>query len=333
MARAVGDEQSAERWEDLYEGGRGLITRSIAEGGLLAEQRGYLADTIQTLTDSHPNGWNYPDDLGDVTVFAGFRPMPHCVAIHEGIIEDGVLIDRAVENIDRYDMIRPYPGLVQFPWNDYMEAEGEGGEYEQTPFGRRWKCLPGCHAAGGRWAFAGGLIQLGLWDADAEELAREARENQAGYLTLARQPARVYEDAHYSGLFRNQAGDPKDAEGFYYNWGAATPIQAMVEGEYGLEAIPGGVKIVPRHCGVGDGVRKVAIAGGMVGYARTGEAGYTIELNTDRAGRLAFIAPNEEAACNARVTLDSGIAAETKVEGETLILEYDAGAVRVSVEL
>jgi len=331
MAAAVGDDESADHWSKLYESGRSLITKPICDGGLLVEERGHLADTIQTISDNHPNGWNYPRDLEKVTVFAGFRSMPHCVAIHEGIIQDRELIRTVVGNIDHYDMIRPYPGLVQFPWNDYMKAEGEAGEYERTPFGRRWKCLPGCHAAGGRWAFAGGLIQLGLWDADAEALAREAKDNQAAYLTLARQPGRVYEDAHYSGLFRNQAGDPKDTEGFYYNWGAATPIQAMVEGEYGLEAIPGGVRLDPRHCGVGDGISKVAIAGGAVGYARTSQAGYSVELDTDRKGRLEFITPDEEAARKAQVKTKSGATIETKVDGRKLIVQYRGGQAVITV--
>jgi len=336
MARAVGDEQNAERWQKLYESGRGLITRSIAEGGLLVEQRGYLADTIQTLSDSHPNGWNYPDDLDAVTVFAGFRPMPHCVAIHEGIVQDRELIKTVVENIDRYDVIRPYPGLVQFPWNDYMAAEGQAGEYEQTQFGRRWKCLPGCHAAGGRWAFAGGLIQLGLWDADAEDLAREAKENQAGYLTLARQPARIYEDAHYSGLFRNQAGDPKDTEGFYYNWGSATPLQAMVEGEYGLEPTPRGVRIDPRHCRVGDGITNVAIRGGRISYRAESRTAYLIDVDTSEAGELIFVTPDPAAAARAKVRIKAEAgdfrAGGHSVEADRLIVRYGERVRQIAIE-
>jgi len=333
MAAAVGDDRNAERWSRLYESGRELLTRPIRDGGLLLQDRGYLADTIQTITDEHPNGWNYPRDLDKATVFAGFRPMPHCVAIHEGIITDQRIIRTTVENIDRFDVIRPYPGLVQFPWNDYMSAEGESGPYETTDFGRRWKCLPGCHAAGGRWAYAGGLIQLGLWAADADELACETRENQARYLRLARQPARIYEDAHYSGLFRNEAGDPKDTEGFYYNWGSATPIQAMVEGQYGLEAIPGGVRIDPRRCGVGDGIAKVSIAGGTVGYTRTGPASYTVEFDTDRDGVLVFVAPDEHAARRARVATETGATVETETDGGSLVVRYPSGTVTVVVDL
>lgn len=68
--------------------------------------------------------------------------------------------------------------------------------------------------------------------------------------------ARVFEDAHFSGLFRNEAGDPKDTEGFYYNWGATTPLESLVEGEYGVEPIPRGVKIYPRNCEINDGIYK-----------------------------------------------------------------------------
>jgi len=333
MATAVGDDESAQRWAKLYRSGIGLLPRPVSEGGLLLADRGYLADTIQTIGDEHPNGWNYPRDLGTVTVQGGFRPIPHCVAIHEGILADSRIVSKVVESIDEFDMIRPYPALVLFPWADYMSVQGQSGPYEATEFGKRWKCLPGCHAAGGRWAFAGGLIQLGLWAADAEDLAREAKANQAGYLRLARQPARIFEDAHYSGLFRSEAGDPKDTEGYYYNWGAATPIQAMVEGEYGLEAIPEGVRIDPRHCRVGDGISKVAIAGGTAGYTRTGKASYEICLDTDRAGRLVFVAPGQADARQTQVAFDGRGNIETQVDGEEILVKYPAGALRIEVNL
>jgi len=336
MARAIGDDQNADRWGKLFESGCALLTKSIPDGGLYLDDRGYLVDTIQTISDSHPNGWNYPNDLDKVTVFAGFRTIPHCVAIFEEIIRDPELIDTVVRKIDECDVLRPFPGLVQFPWNDYMSPEGETGEYEQTPFGRRWKCLPGCHAAGGRWAYAGGLIQLGLWAAGATQLAQEARENQAGYLTLARQPARIYEDAHWSGLFRNEAGDPKDTEGFYYNWGSATPIQAMVEGQYGVLPIPGGLRINPRGCEAGDGISKVAIAGGSVSYKRMSESKFLIELDTDREGNMIFTAPGPRLPSNVRITIDSGSGSPDTQDCDTddgqLIVAYAPEVKQIIIE-
>jgi hypothetical protein len=322
----MGDDTSAETWASLYESGCSLITRPVIEGGLYLGEEGHLADTIQTFTDNHPNGWNYPDDLANVTVLAGFRPIPHCVAISEGILTDPDLIETIVRNVDQYNIIRPFPAAVRYPWSDFQRVEGNPGEYEEHIYGVQWKCMPGCHNYGGRWAFAGGLVQQGLWRAGAEDLAREAKTNQAGYLTLAHQPARVYEDAHFSGLFRNQAGDPKDVEGFYYNWGAATPLQAMVEGEYGVETVPGGVRIDPKYCAKGDGMLNVPIAGGTVSYRRKAEGQYAIHLETTEAGTLAFVTPD---AASANVAGPEGI--DVQVDDGCLHVAYEPGSTGITI--
>ena len=326
MALAVGDQDNAELWGSLYEKGCSLITKKVEDGGLYLEDRGYLAETIQTITSSHPNGWKYPDDLGKVTVYPGFRSMPHCIAIHEEIIRDPGIIRNIVRRIDEYNVVRPFPALVQYPWNDYMKVEGVKGEYEETSFRDRWKCLPGCHAPGGRWAFAGGIVQLGLWDADARELALEAKENQAGYLTLAKQPARPIEDAHFSGLFRNEAGDPKDTEGFYYVWGSATPLEALVEGEYGVRPIPRGVSIDPENCEVGDGIANVVIGGGKISYRRTRERICLVKLDTASDGVLAFSPPFETSLDKTDIRVFDGLAefrlTDFQLRGRKLLLNY-----------
>jgi hypothetical protein len=334
MARAMGDADHAEQWQTLYDRGCERLSRPVAAGGLLLEDRGYLADTVQTMTDKHPNGWNYPRDLDKVTVLEDFRPIPHAVAIREGIVTDPAIVSAAVKCMDRFNMLRPFPGLVQYPWPDFMAAEGFSGPYEATPFGRKWKCLPGCQATGGRWGFAGGLMQLALWSAGEEALAVEARDNQARCLTLAHQPARVFEDAHWSGLFRNQAGDPKDCEGFYYNWGAATPIEAMVEGHYGVEPVPGGVRIAPVHCAIGDGISRVPIRGGDVSYARNGQAAWLVTVETRQPGKVEFVLPGGASADAA--TVEAGGAAKTpmtpRTEGSTLIVAYGEGRTELEIE-
>jgi len=319
MARAVGDTDRAVTWESLYASGKSLLTKPIEAGGLFLASVGHLAETIQTLEDEAPNGWNYPDDLDEVTVFPAFRPMPHCIAITEGLI-DGALAEETVRLIDEDNILRPFPASVGYPWNDYMDAEGVTGEYEATPFGKKWKCLPGCHApGGGRWAYAGGLVQLGLWNAEAFELADEAKDNQAGYLTLARQPGRIFEDAHYSGLFRNEAGDPRDTEGFYYNWGAATPLEAMVEGEYGVVPTPEGVWIAPRHCTVGDGIHRVPIRGGEISYRCETEDRFVVDVETNCTGTLTFVSP---AGAGIEVTSVGGSPVEARTEDGVSFFDY-----------
>jgi hypothetical protein len=337
MALAIGDLENAKIWNDLYEKGCSMITRRIEDGGLFMENFGYLADTIQTISNSHPNAWKYPDDLDKVYVFPGFRSISHCIAIREGIIKDPILIQNIVKKIDEYNVIRPFPALVQYPWNDYMRMEGVQGEYEETEFKERWKCLPGCHAAGGRWAFAGGIVQLGLWSANAIELAREAKENQAGYLTLAKQPARVFEDAHFSGLFRNEAGDPKDTEGFYYNWGAATPLEALVEGEYGIEPIPGGVRISPRNCEVNDGIYNIAIWGGKISYERCEERKYVIKLDAEKDGSLIFISPFEISEDKINIHVECGLRrfrlTNFTLKDKEILIKYEKDWKKISINL
>jgi len=326
MARAMGDFGNADLWEGVYHRGCNMISKRIEDGGLYMPDRGYLAETIQTISSSHPNGWKYPEDLDKVTVYPGFRAMPHCMAIHEGIIKDPSLIENIISKIDEYNIVRPFPALVQYPFNDYMKMEGVEAEYEETDFRERWKCLPGCHASGGRWAFASGIVQLGLWKAGAVKLAREAKRNQAGYLTLARQPARPIEDAHFSGLLRNEAGDPKDTEGFYYNWGSATPLEALVEGEYGVKPVPGGVRISPRNCEVGDGIANIVISGGKVSYKRKAEREYVVELDTSSEGELILDSPFETSVDNIDISIDNGSGvfklATFELKGKELRISY-----------
>jgi hypothetical protein len=215
-----------------------------------------------------------------------------------------------------------------------MAAEGFDGPYEATPFGAKWKCLPGCQATGGRWGFAGGLMQLALWKAGAIELATEARDNQAKCLMLAHQPARVFEDAHWSGLFRNQAGDPKDCEGFYYNWGAGTPIEAMVEGQYGVEPIPGGVRIDPANCGLGDGISRVPIRGGEVSYTRMSENSWSVCVDTQQPGLVEFVLPDGASPQEAKAVMDgiSASPAAPLAADRTLSFAYGEGKTELEIQ-
>jgi hypothetical protein len=300
MARAVGDEEHALIWEDRARSGRERLCRPIEDGGLLLRPEGHLADTVMTLTDTHPNGWKYPDDLERVTVFTGFRSLPHFIGIADGVITDPTVIDRAVELADLADIVRPFPGLTGYPWNDYMAEKGVAGEYEETEFAGHWKALPGNHNAGGRWYFVGGIVIRGMWAASrgpaatqraAEALVLEAKENLYRSMAIAHSPARVIEDAHASGLARHESGDPMDTEGFYYNWGSATPIEAIVEGQYGVRPFPGGVLVDPWHCPVGDGIARVPVDGGEVGYRRAGERQIDLLIEVERPLELRIPAP------------------------------------------
>lgn len=293
MAAAQGDQARATEWRRRFESGVAILNRPIADGGLYLADRGYFADTVMTQYDRHPNGYNYPNDMEKVTVMGGFRPIPHAIAISEGFITDPEVVQKVVSLMDEYNVIRPFPGLVQFPWYDFMGNEGVRGPHEAGRFRMAWKAMPGNHTAGGRWAFAGGMIEKGLWDAGATELGAETAANAAGATTLSRQPARVIEDAHYSGLFRNESGDAKDAEGFYYNWGSATPVEALVEGRYGLTTVPGGVRADLERIPVGDGIRSVRVAGGYLSVEHTATGEYVV-CATD--GPVELFVPAAEAA-------------------------------------
>jgi hypothetical protein len=291
MAGAMGDAEHARIWRERARSGRGRLCLPIRDGGLLMPSEGYLADTVMTVTDVHPNGWNYPNDLDRVTVFTGFRSLPHFIGIADSVITDPAVIDRVIGLADSADLIRPFPALSGYPWNDYMTEAGVAGEYEETEFADRWKALPGNHNAGGRWYFVGGAVIRGLWAASrvsassgraGEALAMEAKENLYRSMAVAHSPARVIEDAHASGLARHESGDPMDTEGFYYNWGAATPLEALVEGQYGVRPLPGGVIVDPWRCPVGGGIARVPVRGGEVGYRRAGERRVELHVTVDR---------------------------------------------------
>lgn len=287
IAAYLGEEESRQRWQRLLDSGLERFGQPVSRGGFLLEEAAYLANSIQRIGEDNDGAWRFPDELDEVHVIPGFRPIPHCIALSEGFLDGSPLKRHVVELIDELPILRPFPALVQYPYTDWQAHKGYKGFFEATPLRDCWKGLPGNHCFAGRWSFAGGLVNLALWRAGATELATEAQERQADYTLLARQPARVYEDAHSSGLFRNQSGDPRDAEGFYYTWGSATPLEALVEGRYGILPQPDGITLDASHCPPGDGIDKVAIAGGYVGYKRA-EDGTTLNImiHSDRAGSL-----------------------------------------------
>lgn len=287
IAARLGDDESQRRWQRLLVSGLERFEQPVSRGGFLLEDEAYLANSIQKIGENSDGAWQFPDELDDVYVIPGFRPIPHCIALTEGFLDGSPLKQRVVELLDELPILRPFPALVQYPYTDWQAHKGYDGFFEATPLRDCWKGLPGNHCFAGRWSFAGGLVNLALWRAGAAELATEAQERQAEYTLLARQPARVYEDAHSSGLFRNQSGDPRDAEGFYYTWGSATPLEALVEGRYGILPQPDGVTLDASQCPSGDGIDKVAIAGGHIGYRRA-EDGTTLHvaIQSDREGSL-----------------------------------------------
>lgn len=334
MAEAMGDGERAAEWIARLDRGVALLNKPVGDGGLYLPDRGYFADSVMTQYDKHPNGWKYPEDLEKVTVMGAFRPIPHAIAIAEGFIADPAVTAHVIERIDRYDVTRPYPGLVQYPWYDFMGNEAIGGSYEATRFRSAWKAMPGNHTAGGRWAFAGGIIEKALWVAGAGDLGREAHTNAAGVTLLARQPARVFEDAHYSGLFRNESGDGKDAEGFYYNWGAATPMEALVEGRYGIVPQPGAVSVHLTRIPVGDGIREVEVAGGFLSVARLRERGWSFAAGAGETIRVLLRGGADEgfavtAADGSAVPTEAG----TDYDGRFVAFTLEAGGVEVDLIL
>ncbi len=334
MAKAMGDEANAKLWQELLEKGSKNFVKPIQDGGYYLPEQGYLADAIMKLDSL--GGWKYPDDLSNVSVFAGFRAMPHSTALIEGFITDKNLKANILKCIDNYNILRPVPGLTQYPFSDFMKAEGMTGEYETTPFNYNWKILPGNQAAGGRWPFVGGIIENALWSVGATQLAEEANTNLAGYLKSAWQPARPTEDIHASGLFRNEAGSPIDTEGFYFLWGSATPLEALVEGKYGIRPVPNGFSLDPKNCGVGDGINKIAIRKGTISYQRVAENTFEITLAQPVDGFIYFKVPANFQASN--VSVSKSISGEyaalpdLKVrEGEVVIpFEQEWTSVKIS---
>lgn len=287
MARAMGDEAHADEWKRRFASGVRILNRPAEEGGLFLPDRGYFADAVTRLTDAHPNGYHFPTghagatDLDSLVVLGGFRPIPHAVAISEGLITDSKVVAGIVRLMETLHVLSPFPALVQYPWYDFMGNEGIGGEFETTLFAEKWKALPGNQASGGRWGFAAGLVAKALWSSGSTALGDMTFEAAANATTLARQPARVIEDAHSSGLFRNEAGSALDPEGFYYNWGAATPMEALVEGKYGMTPVPGGVRISPRRIKSGSGLRSCPIPNGSISLLWGNEGETTLSITTD----------------------------------------------------
>lgn len=308
MAEAVGDMENAEKWKEIYNSGIAMMVKKIEDGGFLIEEKNYLASSIQTYTDNHPNGWKYPDDLDKVTVCEGFRPLPHSMAFSENMIKDIDIIKAILESLDLFNTVRPLPGLTQFPWSDFFKEEGfDSQEYEETFFKDKWKSLPGNQATGGRWTMVGGIIMKGLWklasmldskgneeeklEKKALELANEAWNNMAGFITNSRHPGLVYEDIHSSGLFRNEAGDPRDTEGFFYNWGSATYLEAIVEGKFGISPEPNGVTIDITNCEIDDGIMNVPFSRGFISYQRMEDKKYVFNADCNDNANISISIP------------------------------------------
>lgn len=304
MATALGHEEDALRWSDLREQGLAMLQMDIADGGLWLPEHGYYADWVQVEGEK---SWAYPLDLDKVTVFTAFSTTAHGIALAEGLVPPE-RVPQVVDAIQRLNLINPFPAPAKYPFYDTLRETGHDVPVTETialsnPWQLKelfpdlpswltydmvlpWKGWPGNHVWGGRWMMSGAWLTLGLWRAGYTDMARQAQQNLARALLRARHPGRCEETESYSAVSREETGSHVDPAGYYQLWSGAVPLQALVEGAYGILPTHDGVKVDFQHYSVGDGIERVPIRGGVVSCKRETATDYVIQLDTDTAGKL-----------------------------------------------
>ncbi|MCA9915453.1 MAG: hypothetical protein KC496_18995, partial [Anaerolineae bacterium] len=304
MATALGHKEDAQHWSELREHGVAMLHRDVANGGLWLPEHGYYADWVQV---DGEKSWVYPLDLDDVTVFTAFSTTAHGMALAEGLIPHE-RVTQIVDAIQRLGLLSPFPAPAKYPFYDTLRETGHDASIAESialsnPWELKelfpdlpgwltydmvlpWKGWPGNHVWGGRWMMSGAWLTLGLWRAGYGEMARQAQQNLAKALLRARHPGRCEETESYSAVSREETGSHVDPAGYYQLWSGAVPLQALVEGEYGILPTPYGVQIDFRHYTLGDGIEKVPIRGGTLSCRRQTETDYIIRLDTATAGKL-----------------------------------------------
>ncbi|MEM7735242.1 MAG: hypothetical protein AAF267_05570 [Deinococcota bacterium] len=310
MADALGKPADATRWRTLREHGITILNQNVADGGLWLPEKGYYADWVQVMDQK---SWVYPQDADNVTIFSAFSSLAHGIALAEGIIP-AERISQVVNAITSFGLLDPLPAPAKYPFYDVLGQTGHSDvdvaesinlsnpwqlkdyfpnlpDWLSYDMVLPWKGWPGNHVWGGRWLMAGAWLTLGLWRAGYTDLAKRAQNNLAKSLLRTRHPGRCEETESYSAVSREETGSHVDPAGYYQLWSGAVPLQALVEGQYGVQATSTGVSLDVRHYAVEDGMERVPIRGGTLSCRRVSEGTYQLVLDADTAGQLELTLP------------------------------------------